>query len=367
MAAPWGGEPALLEALVGAAEAVVRSGRWVKGPEAEAFAAEVAASCGVGHGVACTSGTQALVIALLALGVGPGDEVVVPAWTFTATATAVRSVGAEVVFSEVDRRTHGLAAVDVAARIGPRTRAVIAVHLFGIPVAREVFEVCAEAGVPVVEDVAQAHGAMLGGRPVGSLGALAALSFFPAKNVGVVGDGGAVVTDDAGLGARVARLVDHGRDASGQPVELGSNWRMGEIQGATGRVLLRRHADWMDRRRVVAGRMSWGLSGVAGIELPQVPEEGVAAWNTLPIAVEAPDRVVEALAARGVASARHYRVPVHLQPVFAGHPQAVEGALPVTEALSQRTLSLPCHVGLSDAQVEQVVVVVIEAVAGRST
>ena len=251
---------------------VLESGRYILGPEVEAFETEFAAYVGAEHCVGVASGTDALKIALRALGVGPGDEVVVPAFTFYATAEAVAGIGATPVFCDVDEETWCMTPATAEPVLGERTRALLPVHLFGNPApVTELQQLGEPRGIAVVEDAAQAHGAELGGRPAGSLGHAAAFSFFPAKNLGGFGDGGAVTTSDPEVAARASRLRQHGSEDKRVFTEVGYNSRLDELQAAALRVLLPQLPSWTQRRRHAArDYLDAGLSDLVRVQAEAV-------------------------------------------------------------------------------------------------
>ncbi len=333
---------------------VLRGGRFVLGPEVEAFEAECARFLGVPHAIGVASGSDALRLALAALGVGPGDEVITPAFSFVASATAVLQVGARPTFADVDPATLTVAPERVAAAVTPRARAVIAVHLYGLPAAMtELAAIAARHGLAVVEDAAQAFGATLGGRPVGGLGHVGAFSFYPTKNLAAYGDGGLVVTADDALAARVRRARDHGQADRYRHVELGWASRLDELQAAVLRVKLRHLPAWTEARRRIAARYSAGLAGYP-LCLPVEPPGARHVFHQYTIRTRHRDALARALAAAGIGSACHYPLPIPAQPLFRalGYDAA---ACPVAWAASREVLSLPCFPELTDAEVDTVV------------
>jgi dTDP-3-amino-3,4,6-trideoxy-alpha-D-glucose transaminase len=334
---------------------VAASGRWILGPEVEAFEREFAAFLGVRHVVGVANGTDALTIALRAVGVGPGDEVVVPSFTFYATAEAVAVLGAAPVFCDVEPDTYCVTADSVRPLVGARTKAIVPVHLFGnvAPVSDLL-----ELGPPVVEDAAQAVGGSLGGRRAGALGAAATFSFFPSKNLPCLGDGGAIATDDDELAELVRTLRFHGSRDKQTFTEVGWNSRLDELQAAVLRLLLPELDGWNARRRSVAERYE-ALDGE--LRLPRPVEGAEHAWHMYVARHEHADELARALGERGVAARGYYRVPVHRQPAMARFANAAE--LPVTDELARTNLALPMGPGLTDEQVTEV----IEACASGST
>lgn len=335
--------------------AVLESGRFILGPNVEAFEREAAAYLGAGEAVGVANGTDALVLVLEALGIGPGDEVVCPAFTFYATAEAIARRGATPVFCDVERETLNLDPVDVARRVTGRTRAIVAVHLFGRPAALERLP----AGIPVVEDAAQAFGARLGAARAGALGAAGTFSFFPTKNLPALGDGGLVATGDAQLAQRVRLLRLHGSRDKQTFEAVGYNSRLDELQAAVLRLLLARVDAWNDARREAAGRYEQlGLGELC--ELPA--DEAGHVYHMYVVRTPERDRVAAALAAEGIGCAPYYRTPLHLQPVFASLGYG-EGALPVTEQVARENLALPLFAGITADQQKRVVACVRSAVS----
>ena len=329
---------------------VAASGRYILGPEVEAFEREFAGYLGAAHCIGVANGTEAITIALRALGVRPGDEVVLPSFTFYATAEATVNAGAVPVFCDVDPGTFCVTPESVEAALTERTRAIVPVHLFG-----NVAPVSAlrRFGLPVVEDAAQAAGAALDGVRAGALGDVATFSFFPSKNLGALGDGGAVVTSDAGLAERVRRLRFHGSDDKVTYTEVGYNSRLDELQAAVLRLLLPELDGWNARRRAVAD--AYAARGLGGhLSLPR-PGPGVEhAWHLYVGRHERADALVERLAAAGVGARAYYRRPVHEQPAMA--PYAGRGpALPGTAEAARTHVALPMGPELTKAQVDEVI------------
>lgn len=329
---------------------VAASGRYILGPEVEAFESEFAAYLGVRHAIGVANGTDAISIALRAVGVGPGDEVVLPSFTFYATAEAAAGIGAKPVFCDVDPRTFCVTAATVKAALTPRTRAIVPVHLFGnvAPVAE-----LRELGLPVVEDAAQAAGARRDGRMAGSLGDVATFSFFPSKNLACLGDGGAVVTADDGIAARVRRLRFHGSEDKVTYTEVGYNSRLDAIQAGVLRLLLPELDGWNAARRAVAAAYeSHGLA--AHCELPVVDEGVEHVHHLYVVRSERADELAESLRERGIGARGYYRRPVHLQPAMAAFGgDSLE--LPGTEEAARTHLALPMGPELSDDAVAEVV------------
>jgi UDP-N-acetyl-3-dehydro-alpha-D-glucosamine 3-aminotranferase len=333
---------------------VLRGGQFILGAEGEAFEAECAAALGVGHAIAVGSGTDALQLGLAALGVGPGDEVVTPAFSFVASATAVLHLGATPVFADVDPVTLTLGPEQAAAAITPRTRVIVAVHLYGLPAPMPALQRLAEArGLVVLEDMAQAFGAAIDSRPVGSFGRAAALSFYPTKPLGAYGDAGLVATGDGALAEAVRRHRHHGQVGKYHHVELGGNSRLDELQAAILRVKLRHAAAWTEARRGIAARYTAALRGLP-LGLPAEPAGTRHVFHQYTIRTPRRDALAKHLAGAGIGTACHYPQPIPGQPLFRalGWDPA---RFPVAWAAAQEVLSLPCFPELREAEVGAVI------------
>lgn len=347
--------------LRAAFEAVLADNGFVLGSEVAEFEAEFADFCGVRHCVGVNSGTAALTLALLAAGVGAGDEVIVPAHTYIASALAIVHAGAVPVFCDVEEET-GLIDVDSAAGlIGPRTAAIVAVHLYGQPCdMAKAKGLASRHGLLLVEDAAQAHGARYRGRRAGSLGDVAAFSFYPSKNLGALGDGGAICSDDDEIAARARRLRDLGQRAKGEHVEAGFNERLDGIQAAMLRVKLKRlDRGNASRRRVAAGYQE-RLPETCRALAEQPERECV--YHLFPIRVSDRDSARRALSARGIATGVHYWPALHRQPPLAS---LASSAAPLDAALrwSEEEISLPIFPELSEPELDAVIAAVDEALA----
>ena len=337
--------------------AVLDRGAFVRGPFVAAFEAELAAWLGAlggveVHALGVANGTDALQVALMALGVGPGDEVVCPAFTFVATAEAAALLGARPVFVDVDPDTFTLAPGPLAAAITGRTRAVVPVHLYGqCADMTAVREVCAAAGVPVVEDAAQAVGATWRGEAAGAMGALGCLSFYPSKNLGAMGDGGAVLTTDPDLAARARALANHGAERKYHHTAVGVNSRLDGLQAAVLSVHLRHLAVWTDARRAAAALYDAALADVPGLTRPVRRPEGRHVFHQYTVRVPAGrrDGLRAHLADRGVPTMVYYPEPLHRM-----GPYATGADLPETDRACREVLSLPMHPHLTAAHVEAV-------------
>lgn len=336
---------------------------FVGGPAVGRFEAAYAAAVGVQHCVGVANGTDALELALRAVGVGPGDEVVLPANTFVATAEAASRIGAVPVPVDVDAEHLLVDPAAVRAAVGPRTGAVVPVHLFGqmAPV-EELLKIAADAGVPLVEDAAQAQGARRRGRAAGSVGLAAGTSFYPGKNLGAAGDAGGVTTDDADVARTVRVLAAHGSARKYDHEVVGVNSRLDTVQAVVLEAKLRRLAGWNARRRVAAARYAALLAGVDGVRAPVSAPGNEDVWHLYVVQVEERGRVLTALQAAGIGAGVHYPTPVHRTGAYA-HLGFGAGAFPVAEAAADRILSLPMHPHLTPAQQERVVEVLAGAVA----
>jgi dTDP-4-amino-4,6-dideoxygalactose transaminase len=356
-------DPALLEELMGAVREVAEQGAFTLGRHVEAFEREFASYCETDFAVGVSSGTEALVLALRTLEIGPGDEVIVPANSFIATAEAVSIVGATPRPVDVDPDSHLITAEHVAAGLGPRVRCVIPVHLYGATVELDpILELAREAGIHVIEDACQAHGARYRGRRVGTFGALGCFSFYPAKNLGAWGDGGAVVTAIPALADRVRLLRAHGERPRYHHREVGSTARLDALQAAVLRRKLMRLDDWNDKRRRLGGALharlreatsthATGPRRVDPVGVPPFYADHV--YHLFVVRCRARDALREHLARQGIASAIHYPVPIHRTEAYAGLDLG-PGSLPVSEKASARICSLPIFPGMSETELERV-------------
>jgi dTDP-4-amino-4,6-dideoxygalactose transaminase len=360
--AAWRAQRAELDAAI---DRVVAAGGFIGGPEVAGFERAFAAFCGVRWAVGVASGTAALHLGLLALGVGPGDDVVTVAHTFAATVEAIEHAGARPRLVDVDEATGGMDPKALASALDGAA-AVLPVHLYGLPVdMAAIGALAAAAGVPVLEDAAQAHGATVqlpggdGPRRAGSLGNLAAFSFYPGKNLGAFGDAGAVTTDDEDLAARVARLRDHGRSGKYEHAEVGWGERLDAIQAAVLAVKLARLEAANDARRRLARRYSEALAGVGDLVLPATPAGRSSSWHLYVVRTRQRDALLEHCRAAGIEAGVHYPLPLHLQPAFR-HLGHARGDLPATEAWAAECLSLPLYPQLEPAAQERVIAAVRE-------
>jgi dTDP-4-amino-4,6-dideoxygalactose transaminase len=335
-----------------AVDRVLRSGRFVLGPETEAFEAELAGYLGARHCVGVGSGTDALRLALTGLGVGPGSEVITVSHTAVPTAFAIEMAGATPVFVDVDPGTQTMDPARAAEAIGPATRAIVPVHLYGrcadVTALRDLAD---EHGLWLVEDVCQAHGARVGERCAGTLGHAGCFSFYPTKNLGAYGDGGAVVTDDGELAERLRRRRSHGLGDGYMHDPPAGNSRLDELQAAILRVKLPHLDDWNAARRRLAAVYGEHLDGLP-LELPDDPGGGGHVFHLYVVRTQRRDELLEHLRQSGVDAAIHYPVPAHRQPPYAGSPPRF--GLPVTEACSREVISLPMYPELDEGDVERV-------------
>ena len=332
---------------------VVDSGWYVGGPEVAAFERDWAAYCGAQHCVGVGNGLDALHLALRAVGIGPGDEVIVASNGYIATQLAVTMAGATPVPVEPDPATHNLDPTKIEAAITGRTKAILPTHLYGQPADLDALAAVAEAhGLVVIDDAAQAHGARFKGKRIGSTGTrLTCWSFYPSKNLGAFGDAGAVTTDDPELAARVRTLGNYGSDVRYVNRDLGINSRLDPIQAAVLGVKLAKVDDWNRRRAGVAAYYRDALAECGGLTLPHVPDWADPAWHLFVVQAEHRDRLAARLGEAGVQTLIHYPIPPHRQQAYADMGLA-EGSLPIAERLANTVLSLPIgpHLGMENAE-----------------
>jgi dTDP-4-amino-4,6-dideoxygalactose transaminase len=350
--------------VLSAVTRVCDSQQFVMGPEVEQLEAEMATALGIPHAIGVSSGTDAILAALMAFGVGPGDEVITPTFSFFATAGSVARLGARPVFIDVDPVTLLIDEAHVAAAITSRTRAVIPVHLYGLCADMDpIVELAARHGIAVIEDAAQAIGSTYHGRPAGGLGALGCFSFFPTKNLGGFGDGGLVTTGDAALAARIRLLRNHGAQPKYYHREVGGNFRLDALQAAVLRVKLPYLETWNEQRRANARRYRqlFEASPVASrIQLPVEPADRRHIFHQYVVRVPNRDKVREHLVSRGVGTEVYYPLPFHRQECFAGFVAAGD-RFPAADAAAADVLALPIYPELTVAQQEYVVSSLAEA------
>lgn len=344
----------LEDRLAGAFQRVLRSGWYILGEEVERFEREFAAYCGARHCIGAANGLEALQLILRAYGVGASDEIIVPSNTYIATWLAASECGARPVPVEPDERTYNIDPRRIEAAITRRTRAIIAVHLYGLPAAMApIREVAGKRGIKVIEDAAQAHGARYRGTAAGALGDAAGFSFYPSKNLGALGDAGAVTTDDDALADRVRVLRNYGSRAKYHNEKKGYNSRLDELQAALLREKLGVLDQWNARRSALAQRYLEGLAGLP-LTLPHVPPDCRPAWHLFVVRTRARDALVQRLAESGIGTLIHYPIPPHLQPAYAELGLGPE-SLPISEAIHREVVSLPLWPQMSEEQVDFVI------------
>jgi dTDP-4-amino-4,6-dideoxygalactose transaminase len=343
--------------LDGAFRRVMSSGWYILGKEVSTFEEEFAEYCGVEHCVGVGNGLDALALILRAAEIGPGDEVIVPTNTYIATWLAVDHVGATPVPVEPDPRTYNINPARIEEAITPTTRAIMPVHLYGQPADMDVInDIAREHGLMVIEDSAQAHGARYKGRRVGGAGDAAGFSFYPGKNLGAFGDGGAVTTNDPDLADKVRVLRNYGSRVKYVNEVKGYNSRLDELQAALLRVKLRHLDEWNSRRARIAAEYTRALDGLPALEVPRVPDWAGPVWHLYVVRVREREEVQRCLAERGIATVLHYPIPPHLQEAYASM-KLPRGSYPVSERLSDEVLSLPIGPHLSDTQRSAVIAV----------
>jgi dTDP-4-amino-4,6-dideoxygalactose transaminase len=347
--------PEFGEAEQEAAQRVLESGMVADGPEVRAFESEFATFCGADHAVATANGTAALVAALDGLGIGAGDTVVTTPFSFVASSNAIRLVGAEPVFADIDSETYNLD--PKAARRAVRETdadAILAVHLYGLPADMGALsDIAAEEDVLLIEDAAQAHGARYQGQPVGTFGDAAAFSFYPTKNM-TTGEGGMVLTDHEAVAERAQCFINHGRDADGGPYaheRVGHNLRMTSLAAAIGREQLAKLPAWVQQRRYHAALLSSGLEDVPGIETPPEPDKAHHAYHQYTVLCADRSDLQKRLEKEGVGSAVYYPKPIHRLEAYEGY----DASAPVAEWAAESVLSLPVHPGLTTDEIDHVV------------
>ena len=327
------------------------------GPDTAQFEKDFAKYCGAEHAVAFNSGTSALHVALLLLNIKAGDEIITTPMTFVATSWAISYVGAKPVYVDIEDATFNLDPKKIEAAITPRTKAVLPVHLYGLPFELDpILEICRQHKLPLIEDACQAHGAKYKGKTIGTFGEMSCYSFYPGKNLGAAGEGGALVTNNADYARRARSLREHGSTVRYYHDEVGFNYRMEGIQGAVLGVKLPHLPAWTRERQRVAKRYTELLVGTP-LQLPHQPAHMESAWHLYVVRHARRDELKAHLDANGVGCALHYPLPLHLQKCYAslGHKA---GDFPVTEKATRECLSLPIYPELTEAQIQRVVEVV---------
>ncbi len=350
--------PDLFAELLEVVERVARNAAFTLGPELESFERDFALMCGTEHALGVSSGTAALELALRGLGIGPGDEVIVPTYSFIATAEAVSTVGATPVLVDIDEETALITAETVERAITAKTRCVIPVHLFGRTVDMDpILDLCRARDIAVVEDACQAHGAEYRGRPVGSLGDAGCFSFYPTKNLGAWGDGGAFVTSDDELAAQIRLLRSHGEGTRHRHEMATGTHRLDALQAAILSVKLGHLADWNQRRRDAGSALRSALADSDVILPSPAAADGDHVFHLFVVRTPQRDELRNHLDSCGVASAIHYPTPIHLQPAYAELGLGL-GDLPVAERLAGESCSLPLFPAIEDWQIEETVAAV---------
>jgi dTDP-4-amino-4,6-dideoxygalactose transaminase len=345
--------------VLSAVSNVFESTQFVLGQEVAAFEDEFAAYCGVRYGIGVNTGTSALHLALLAAGVGPGDEVITVPFTFVATTAAIGYTGARPVFVDIDPVTYTMNVEQVEAAITPRTKAILPVHLYGHPADMDVIlAVARRHGLLVIEDAAQAHGAEYKGRRCGSIGDLGCFSFYPGKNLGAYGEGGMVTTNNSEFARKIRILRDWGAEKKYEHLLKGFNYRLEGVQGAILRIKLRYLEKWTEARRAHASYYGKALEN-SGLQLPFETLGNRHVYHIYPILTPHRREFIDALAARGVQTGIHYPTPIHLLPAYSELPYR-PGDFPISERIAAEEVSLPMFPELTDEQSEEVSEAVLE-------
>jgi dTDP-4-amino-4,6-dideoxygalactose transaminase len=344
-----------------AVERVLASQHFILGREGSALEGEIAGLCGVAHGIGVASGTDALILALRACGVKPGGEVILPAFTFVATCSAVSALGATPVFADIRPDTYNIDPAEIARRSTPLTRAIIIVHLYGLAADMDpILSFARRKNIPVIEDNAQAIGATYKSRRTGSFGDAGCFSFYPTKNLGAYGDAGMILTNSAEIEARIRTLRNHGQTGKYVSAEPGWNSRLDEIQAAILRVKLRHLSEWQRARQAHAAEYHRLLSNAPGLAPPITPDGCEHVFHQYTIRLERRDAVQRHLSEQKIGSSVYYPVPLHLQPLYAslGHKR---GDFPHSERAAQEVLSLPMYPELRSDQIARVAEAVLES------
>jgi dTDP-4-amino-4,6-dideoxygalactose transaminase len=345
------------EEIDGAIHRVLSAGRYILGQEVHAFENEFAAYMGTRHAVGVASGTDAVVLALRACAIGQGDEVITTPHTAVATVAAIELAGATPVLADIEADTFLIDPSEIERVISPRTRAIIPVHLFGQPVdLQPILDLSQKHNLRVIEDCAQAHGALYRDQRVGSWGDIGCFSFYPTKNLGAIGDGGMIVTDDEELSARVQMLREYGWKRRFISETAGTNSRLDELQAAILRVKLRHLDSDNGKRRAIAGQYSTALSGHVTVPVCKIDRTGV--FHLYVVRTDDRDGLRQHLESHGIGTAVHYPVPVHLQPAYRRR-LGDKGSFPVAEQAAEQVLSLPLYPELAAAQIERVIDVIL--------
>ena len=340
---------------------IIDTSSFIMGQAIKDFEPRFAEFCGCKHAIGVSSGTSALHLALWALGIGPGDEVITIQHTFIATCEAISMRGAKVVFVDIDPDSYTMDVSKLEAAITPKTKAVIHVHLYGHPTDMDpLLEIARKHGLKVVEDCAQSHGAEYKGKRVGTMGDIGCFSFFPGKNMGAMGDAGAVTTNDDAIAAKVAKLRNHGREGKYEHEMVGYNERMDTLQAAILNVKLPRLNDWNEARRTHAAEYCRALAGT-GLTLPSAKPGCTHVYHLFVIRHAKRDELQKFLKEKGIATGVHYPLPLHMQPAYADLKYA-EGDFPATEKAAKEILSLPMYPEMTSAMVVEVAAAIKEFV-----
>jgi len=344
---------------------VMADADFILGADVAAFEEEFARYCGAKHAVGLDSGMSALELGMRAMGIGPGDEVITPAGSFIASSSAISFTGAKPVWVDVDESTYNIDPTLIEAAITERTKAIMVVHLYGQPAEMDpVLEVASRHDLPVIEDACQSHGARYKGRRTGSMGAFAAFSFYPSKNLGAYGDAGALTTNDPNLAEKVHMMRNYGQRAKYDHVFLAWNRRLDTMQAAVLRIKLRHLDAWNQSRRKIAALYDELLGGCA-VTLPYVHSDLEHVYHLYVIQAEGRDRLLSELGARGIGAGIHYPVPIHLQEAYREFGFG-PGSFPVTEAVAKRVLSLPMYPEMSESDLRRVADAVCEVVSASA-
>ena len=352
------GRPSWDASMRAAAMAVLESKQWVKGPQGKAFAKAFANHCGALNASPCQNGSSALWAALRIANIGPGDEVIVPSYTFISTATCILLVGATPVFVDVEPDYFCLDINGVKQAITPATKAVIGVHLFGQPYDPELIVVCEQNELVLVEDAAQAHGASQlcsdgMERMAGSMGDIGCFSFFPSKNMAVGGEGGMLTATKEAYVAKITGITNHGRSPDLEAMELGSNLRMSEVSAAIGLEQLKQLDGWVNQRRLIAKKYAKTIEQHPLLTSPKVREGAQPAWHQYCVHTQHAAALVDHLDSLGIDARRYYTTPIHQQTVFSDHPQHHE-VLPITKILGDTLVAIPVMHELTEAEINRV-------------
>lgn len=348
-------------ALDAAVARIMANASFILGAEVEAFEQAFARYCNVRYAVGVSSGTDALQLALLACGIGEGDEVITTPMTFIATAAAISHVGAKPIFADIDLRTYNIDPAQVEKAITPRTKAILPVHLYGqVAAMDDLLDIAKRHNLKVIEDACQAHGATYHGQKAGSFGDAGCFSFYPSKNLGAAGDGGMLVTNDAEIADRVRKMRDHGRTGKYSHSVIGFTYRLDALQAAILAVKLQHLDAWNGARRQHAATYSTLLSST-DVVVPYEPEACRSVYHVYAIRTPRRDALLEHLQKRGIGASIHYPFPVHLQDAYV-HLGLAKGSYPVSEACAETELSLPMYPELTHEQIEEIVGAIKEVV-----